>query len=131
MTLFLIGGTGFIGRHVTRRLVERGHAVTVFHRGETTPDLPSAVETVHGNRDDTEALRAALDAAAPDGVLDIIPYTEAQAEALVEAQPPFDWRYAMATDTRRLRTELGFAEPVGHAEALRRTIAWAEEARNM
>jgi nucleoside-diphosphate-sugar epimerase len=77
MTLFLIGGTGFIGRHVTRRLVERGHAATVFHRGETTPDLPSAIETAHGNRDDADALR----------------------------------------------TELGFAEPVGHAEALRRTNA--------
>ena len=314
MTLFLIGGTGFIGRHVTRNLVECGHAVTVFHRGETTPDLPSAVEVVHGNRDDTDALRTALDAAAPDGVLDLIPYTEPQADALVEActgrtdrlvvlssgdvyrqydglrgasdhppdpvpltedaplrasrypyrgsgadfayahdydkllveqrvragaapatilrlpkvygpgdgqrhvgealarlrgadealvlgeqqarwrwsrgyvenvaaaiaeattnaaaagrtynvgepdalpeatwlrrvaaaagieatirtapdeevdgQPPFDWRYAMATDTRRLRTELGFAEPVGHAEALRRAIAWEEEARD-
>jgi len=34
MTLFLIGGTGFIGRHVTRRLAERGHAVTVFHRDD-------------------------------------------------------------------------------------------------
>jgi Nucleoside-diphosphate-sugar epimerases len=84
VTLFLIGGTGFIGRHVTRHLAARGHAVTVFHRGETTPDLPSSVESVRGNRDDTDALRTALDAAAPDVVLDVIPYTEAQADALVE-----------------------------------------------
>ena len=274
MTLFLVGGTGFIGRHVTKRLAMAGHTVTVFHRGETTPDLPPTVDTVRGNRDDTDALRTALDAVAPDIVVDVIPYIEAQAAALmdvchgrtdrvvvlssgdvyrqydglrpersegvvsglrgssdhptdpvpmtedaplrasrypyrgaetdfayahdydkilveeavragavpatilrlpkvygpaagrtynvgepgalpqatwlrrvaaaadidvtietapdeqVEGQPPFDWRYAMATDTRRLRTELGFAEPVGHAEALRRTITWEEEARD-
>jgi len=326
MTLFLVGGTGFIGRHVTKRLAMAGHTITVFHRGETTPDLPPTVDTARGNRDDTDALRTALDAVAPDVVVDVIPYIEAQAAALmdvchgrtdrvvvlssgdvyrqydslrperseevvsglrgssdhppdpvpmtedaplrasrypyrgaetdfayahdydkilveeavragavpatilrlpkvygpgdgqrhvgealvrlreaegdlilgeqearwrwsrgyvenvaaaianaalseaaagrtynvgepgalpqatwlrrvaaaadidvtietapdeqVEGQPPFDWRYAMATDTRRLRTELGFAELVGHAEALRRTIAWEEEARD-
>ena len=84
MTLFLIGGTGFIGWPVTRRLAERGHAVTVFHRGETTSDLPSSVDVIHGDRDDPDALRAALDEVAPDVVLDVIPYTEAQAEALAE-----------------------------------------------
>lgn len=84
MTLFLIGGTGFIGRHVTRRLAEDGHDVTIFHRGTTTPDLPDSVTVVHGSRDEVEALRAALDTATPDVVVDTIPYTEAQAKALVE-----------------------------------------------
>lgn len=83
MTVFLIGGTGFIGRHMTRRLVERGHDITVFHRGQTTPDLPDSVTTVHGTRNDVGALRKALDDAAPDIVVDTILYTEAQAEALV------------------------------------------------
>lgn len=64
MTHFLIGGTGFIGRQVTRRLVENGHVVTVFHRGRTTPDLPGAVTVRHGDRNDPAALRNALDGAA-------------------------------------------------------------------
>jgi len=45
----------------------------------------------------------------------------------VDGQPPFDWQYSMATDTRRVRTELGVAEPVAHTEALQRTIAWGQE----
>jgi nucleoside-diphosphate-sugar epimerase len=82
MTLLLIGGTGFIGRAVTQRLLDASHAVTIFHRGRTTPDLPDAVTIRHGDRNDPAAMRDALDAAAPDAVLDVIPYTAAQAETL-------------------------------------------------
>ena len=41
MRILIIGGTIFIGKHVVRRLDERGHDVTLFHRGEhEAPDLP-------------------------------------------------------------------------------------------
>jgi nucleoside-diphosphate-sugar epimerase len=82
MTILVLGGTGFVGRHVTRRLAAAGHTVTVFHRGRTTPDLPASVSRVHGSRDDQAALRDALDAAAPEVVVDAIAYTEAQATQL-------------------------------------------------
>jgi nucleoside-diphosphate-sugar epimerase len=36
----------------------------------------------------------------------------------------FDWRYHLATDTSRLRDELGFREPISEEEALRRTLEW-------
>lgn len=39
-------------------------------------------------------------------------------------QQPFDFRYHLATDTRRIREELGFAEPIGRQQALQRTIEW-------
>lgn len=84
MTLLLIGGTGFIGRHVSRHLVSAGHDVTIFHRGQTTPVLPNSVNTIHGSRDDAAALQAALGETGPDVVLDLISYTEAQAAALAE-----------------------------------------------
>ncbi|MDX1532170.1 MAG: NAD-dependent epimerase/dehydratase family protein [Rhodothermales bacterium] len=38
---------------------------------------------------------------------------------------PLDWRQDLVLDTGRIRAELGYAEPVGRAEALRRTVAWA------
>jgi nucleoside-diphosphate-sugar epimerase len=84
MTVLVLGGTGFVGRHVTRHLAAAGPGVAVFHRGETAPALPDGVATIHGSRDDRAALRSALDAAAPDVVVDAIAYTEAQAATLAE-----------------------------------------------
>ena len=42
-------------------------------------------------------------------------------DGLVE---PFDFSQDLAIDTRRIRKELGFHEPVGRKEGLRRTVAW-------
>src|SRR5262245_46986718 len=70
MKLLVIGGTHFVGRAFVEEAVERGHAVTVFHRGSSEPDDFPDVEHVHGDRhDDLELLRgrtwdAALDTCA-------------------------------------------------------------------
>lgn len=50
---------------------------------------------------------------------------ELRPDEQVDGAPPFDWAYDTALDTRRLRTELGVAEPIAHAEALSRTLAGA------
>ena len=49
MRVLLIGGTGFIGPHVASRLLERGHDVTVLHRGKTEAELPAFVHHVHAD----------------------------------------------------------------------------------
>ncbi len=51
MKLLLIGGTSFVGRAAVEDAVERGHEVTVFHRGEREPEDLSSVEHIHGDRD--------------------------------------------------------------------------------
>ena len=52
MNLLVIGGTRFVGRHAVEQAVERGHEVTVFHRGGSEPgDSFPDVEHVHGDRD--------------------------------------------------------------------------------
>ncbi|MBO9451648.1 NAD-dependent epimerase/dehydratase family protein [Tropicibacter sp. R16_0] len=61
-TVMVIGGTGFIGRALTRRLVDLGKDVRVVSRGSTGPfaDLPDQVETVGLSLADTEGLAKAM-----------------------------------------------------------------------
>jgi nucleoside-diphosphate-sugar epimerase len=46
MNVVVIGGTRFIGAHVVRQLVDHGHSVTVYHRGQHEADLPPNVRHV-------------------------------------------------------------------------------------
>jgi nucleoside-diphosphate-sugar epimerase len=39
MRVLMVGGTGFIGPYVAKELCERGHEVTVFHRGQHESEL--------------------------------------------------------------------------------------------
>lgn len=61
-TALVIGGTGFIGRALTRRLAESGTHVRVLSRGKTGPfeDLADRVETVAVNLRDEAALTEAM-----------------------------------------------------------------------
>lgn len=85
MRVLVIGGTGFIGPWVVRRLADAGHAVTIFHRGEREVALPAAVAHLHGDRRRLADHAAALRRSAPDVVLDTHPMREADARAVVDA----------------------------------------------
>lgn len=50
MKLLVLGGTLFLGRHIVRVALERGHEVTLFNRGHTNPGLFPNAEELHGNR---------------------------------------------------------------------------------
>lgn len=58
LNVLILGGTGFIGPHLVRRLVERGHKVTTFTRGRREADLPASVERLTGDRDAKDAAGA-------------------------------------------------------------------------
>jgi len=72
MKLLVIGGTHFVGRHAVMQAVERGHDVTVFHRGRSEPGngFPD-VEHIHGDRDGD---LSALNGRAWDAALDTCGY---------------------------------------------------------
>ncbi len=46
-----MGGTKFVGRHLAEAALAAGHTLTLFHRGQTNPDLFPDAEHLHGDRD--------------------------------------------------------------------------------
>jgi len=59
LRILILGGTGFIGPHQVRYARERGHALTLFNRGRTAPELFPGIEQLRGDRaaGDLDALR--------------------------------------------------------------------------
>ena len=65
--MLILGGTGFIGPHMVRYAVERGHEVAIFTRGRSSAELPAGVEQLVGDRNDDHT---ALEGRSWDVVLD-------------------------------------------------------------
>ncbi len=51
MNILILGGTVFVGRHLTQAALDRGHTVTHFNRGQHNPELFPDVEKLRGDRD--------------------------------------------------------------------------------
>ena len=84
MKILILGGTGFIGRHLTHHLLERGHNVSVFHRGKGEMTLPRRVLHIRGDRDRLDEQASAFAAFAPEVVVDLIAFSEAEAQSTVQ-----------------------------------------------
>jgi 2'-hydroxyisoflavone reductase len=50
MSILVLGGTGFIGPHMVREALRRGHNVTLFNRGKTNSTLFPDLESIKGDR---------------------------------------------------------------------------------
>ena len=86
MRVVVIGGSKFVGLHLTRELVSRGHEVTVVNRGQTAKELPAGVGRIIADRKEPAALAARVAEAGPwDAVYDCIAYVPAESEPLVRA----------------------------------------------
>ena len=85
MKVLLIGGSGFIGPHVTRQLAEGGHQVAVFHRGLAKIALADGVRQILGDRKALSDSVPEFRRFAPDVVVDFILSSEGQAIELMNA----------------------------------------------
>ena len=50
LNILVLGGTGFIGPHLVRHAVARGHRITIFTRGRHDAELPASVMRLQGDR---------------------------------------------------------------------------------
>jgi nucleoside-diphosphate-sugar epimerase len=82
----VIGGTGFIGRHVTRWLVMAGADVSALHRGQTPVRVPN-VRSLRADRKHPAVLTTALATATPAVVVDMTAYTGDDVNDLLAALP--------------------------------------------
>lgn len=97
MNILIIGGTRFMGPVVARELISGGHAVTVFHRGETDNDTPDTVRHIHGDRDRLSDYRSQFQQLQPDVVLDMMVLTPQQAADLVSTVTGITGRLVVAS----------------------------------
>ena len=79
MKVLIIGGTRFIGPYVVRRLVDLGHDVMVFSRNPNYQGLPKGIWHIWERREVLRSFKQEFVKWAPDAVLDMCAYTEAQA----------------------------------------------------
>jgi nucleoside-diphosphate-sugar epimerase len=86
MRVAILGGTGFIGHHVTRWLAEASEDVTVIHRGRTPGQVPG-VRALFADREHSSMLASALAAAGPEVLIDMTAYRREDVERLLGVLP--------------------------------------------
>jgi 2'-hydroxyisoflavone reductase len=82
MRILIIGGTAFVGRHITAAAIAAGHDVTVFHRGKTGAELFPAATHLTGDRDED---LSGLAGANWDATIDVCAYFPRQVRSLATA----------------------------------------------
>ena len=84
MTVLIIGGTRFLGYHLTRRLIGDGHEVTLFNWGEMPDDFGDSVKRIKGDRSDRKGFGKALAGTSFDAAVDMIAYQADDSRSAVE-----------------------------------------------
>ncbi|MDJ0555715.1 MAG: NAD-dependent epimerase/dehydratase family protein [Microcoleaceae cyanobacterium MO_207.B10] len=69
MRILIMGGTRFIGVYLTKILVEKGHEVVLFNRGNK-PTPVEGITEIHGDRTDASQLKEKLASEKFDAVFD-------------------------------------------------------------
>lgn len=84
MRICIVGGTGNISTSITRLLLQQGHDVTVFNRGQSG-EVPAGVRVICGDRQDRAAFEQTMQAEKFDAAIDMICFTAEDAASSVRA----------------------------------------------
>jgi 2'-hydroxyisoflavone reductase len=114
MRILIIGGTVFVGRHITEAAIAAGHEVTVFHRGRSGADLFPGITHLTGDRNND---LSALADGQWDATIDVSAYFPRQVRTLAEALGGRGGRYIYISSTSAYKSPVtpGFDEdaPLG------------------
>jgi nucleoside-diphosphate-sugar epimerase len=84
MRILVIGGTGFVSFPVVQQLSLQGHTLLVVHRGQTQANLLPEVQHLLTDRTRLQENLQDVQRFAPEVVLDMIPYTQQDAQIVRE-----------------------------------------------
>ncbi|WEK56042.1 MAG: NAD-dependent epimerase/dehydratase family protein [Candidatus Cohnella colombiensis] len=84
MKILVIGGTGFIGLYVVKELIQAGHEVAIFNRGNSNPSLlNNNILMISGDRQQLNDFRYEFLKFQPDVVVHMGAYTKRDAETAI------------------------------------------------
>lgn len=113
MRVLIVGGTAFVGRHITEAALAAGHQVTLFHRGQTGSDLfPQATHLIGDRNQDPLALSDVLADGEWDATVDVSCYLPRQARAMAAALRARGGHHVFISSTSVYQTPVaaGFTE---------------------
>ncbi len=90
MKIGIVGGTGNISQSIVRLLLERGHEVVCFNRGQTAP-VPEGVRVIQGDRYQREDFERRMQAEKFDAAIDMICFNAEDAASSVRAFQGVGW----------------------------------------
>ena len=85
MHVLFIGGTGLISTAIARQLLEQGHRVTLFNRGQRENRLPAGAESIVGDRKDFAAFEQTFSDKHYDVVVDMVAFHPDDSASAVRA----------------------------------------------
>jgi len=74
MHVLFIGGTGLISTAIARQLLEAGHQVTLFNRGQSENRLPEGASELRGDRKDYAAFEQTFTDKTYDVIVDMVAF---------------------------------------------------------
>ena len=90
MKICIVGGTGNISQPIVKLLLEKGHEVVLFNRGQTTK-APTGVRVITGDRNNREDFEKKMQAEKFDAAIDMICFNAEEAASSVRAFRGVGW----------------------------------------